>query len=141
MKTGTILTKNMRVLLVDDHPLTRNGIASILMAYNIKVVGEASNGLEAVEQARQLSPDIILMDIKMPHCNGLEATRLIKAEMPQIKIIILTACDDDEYLSEAIRSGAEGYLQKTFRDEELLTLLSEVANKERASLNEGHRKS
>lgn len=127
MKTGTILTKNMSVLLVDDHPLVRNSIASLLMANNIKVVGEASDGLEAVEKARQLNPDIILMDIKMPCCNGLEATRLIKAEMPRTKIIILTACDDDEYLSEAIRSGAEGNLQKIFRAEELLTLLSAVA--------------
>ncbi len=117
----------MRILLVDDHALVRNGIASLLMASNIDDVGEASDGLEALEKARQLKPDIILMDIKMPRCNGLEATRLIKAEMPQTKIIILTACDDDEYLSEAIRSGADGNLQKTFRDEELLTLLSAVA--------------
>ncbi len=120
----------MRVLLVDDHPLVRNGIASLLMANNIEVVGEASDGLEAREKARELKPDTILMDIKMPRCNGLEATRLIKTEMPRIKIIILTACDDDEYLFEAIKSGAEGYLLKTFRAEEFLTLLSEVANGE-----------
>jgi DNA-binding NarL/FixJ family response regulator len=81
----------MRVLLVDDHTLVRNGIASLLEANNIDVIGEAGDGLEALEKARQLNPDIILMDINMPRCNGLEATRLIKAEMPQIKIIILTA--------------------------------------------------
>ena len=131
----------MRVLLVDDHPLIRNSIASLLAAYNIKVVGEASDGLEAAEKARQLNPDIILMDIKMPRCNGLEATRLIKTETPQTKIIILTACDIDEYRSEAIKSGAIGYLLKPPRAKELLTLLSEVANKERASLDEGHRRS
>ena len=96
----------MRVLLVDDHALVRNGIASLLMANNIEVVGEASDGLEALEKARQLKPDIILMDIKMPRCNGLEATRLVKAEMPEIKIIILTVSDDDEDLFEAIKSGA-----------------------------------
>ncbi len=126
MKTAAILTKSMRVLLVDDHPLVRNSIASLLAAHNIEVVGEASDGLEAVEKARHLNPDIILMDINMPRCNGLEATRLIKTEMPQIKIIILTACYDDEYHSEAVRNGADGYLQKTFRDQELLTILSEV---------------
>ena len=70
----------MRVLLVDDHTLVRDGIASLLRASNIEVVGEASDGLEAMEKARQLKPDIILMDIKMPHCNGLEATRLIKVK-------------------------------------------------------------
>lgn len=129
----------MRVLLVDDHPLFRNSIASFLIANNIKVVGEASDGLEAVEKARQLKPDIIFMDIKMPRCNGLEATRLIKAEMPQIKIIILTVSDDDEYQCEAIKSGADGYLLKTFRNQELLTLLSEVAKEERISLGIGHR--
>ncbi len=98
------------------------------------MVVEASDRLEAVEKARQLNPDIILMDIKMPRCNGLEATRLIKAEMPQTRIIILTAWDDDEYHFEAIRSGADGNLQKPFRDEELFTLLSAVAKGERIYL-------
>jgi DNA-binding NarL/FixJ family response regulator len=116
----------MRVLLVDDHALVRNGIASLLKANDIDVVGEASDGLEALEKARQLKPDLILMDIMMPRCNGLEATRLIKAEMPEIKIIILTASDDDEALSEAVKSGAEGYLSKVFGAEKFLTLLSMV---------------
>ncbi len=129
----------MRVLVVDDHLLARNGIVSLLVANNIEVIGEASDGLEALEKTRQLMPDIILMDIKMPPCNGLEATRLIKTEMPQIKIIILTACDDDEYLFEAIKSGAEGYLSKMFRTEELLALLSKVTEGEGISLDEAHR--
>ncbi len=124
----------MRILLVDDHALVRNGIASLLMASNIEVVGEASDGLEALEKARELKPDIILMDIKMPRCNGLEATRLIKAEMPQIKIIILTVSDDDEDLFEAIKSGAEGYLLKDIRTEEFLSLLSGVVRGEAAVL-------
>ncbi len=122
----------MKVLLVDDHALVRNGIASLLMANNIDVVGEASDGLEALEKARQLKPDIILMDIKMPRCNGLEATRLIKAEMPEIKIIILTVSDDDEDLFEAIKSGAEGYLLKNIRAEEFLALLAGVVRNEAA---------
>ncbi len=131
----------MRVLVVDDNELVRNSVARLLMANNINVVGEANDGLEAMEKARQLNPDIILMDINMPRCNGLEAIRLIKAEMAYIKIIILTALDYGEGHLLAIKSGAEGYLSKMFRNKELLDLLSEVANKERASLDEGHRRS
>lgn len=122
----------MRVMLVDDHALVRNGISSLLMANNVDVVGEAGDGLEALEKARQLKPDIILMDIKMPRCNGLEATRLIKAEMPDIKIVILTVSDDDEDLFEAIKSGAEGYLLKDIKGEEFLSLLSGVTRGESA---------
>ncbi len=129
----------LRVLVVDDHPLARNGIASLLMANNIETIGEASDGLEALEKARRLKPDIILMDIRMPCCNGLEATRLIKAEMPQIKIIMLTVSDNDEDHFEAIKSGAEGYLMKNIRAEELLALLSKVTKGEGISLEEGHR--
>lgn len=122
----------MRVLLVDDHTLVRNGIASLLAANNIEVVGEASDGLEAVEKTRQLKPDIVLMDIKMPRYNGLAATRLIKAEMPQTKIVILTVSDDDEDLFEAIKSGAEGYLLKNIKAKEFLALLSGVVKGEAA---------
>lgn len=122
----------MRVLLVDDHTLVRNGIGSLLRARNIDVIGEAGDGLEALEKARQLRPDIILMDIKMPRCNGLEATRLIKAEMPQVKIIILTVSDDDDDLFEAIKSGAGGYLLKNIRAEEFLAFLSGVVRGEAA---------
>lgn len=119
-------------MLVDDHALVRNGIASLLAARHIEVVGEANDGLEALEKTRQFKPDLILMDIKMPRCNGLEATRLIKAEMPQIKIIILTVSDDEEDLFEAIKSGAEGYLLKNLRAEKFFDLLSGVARGEAA---------
>ncbi len=122
----------MRVLLVDDHDLVRNGLASLLKANNIEVVGEASDGLEALKKAHELKPDIILMDIKMPRCNGLEATRLIKAKVPHSKIIILTVSDDDEDLFEAIKSGAEGYLLKNIRAEEFLGRLSGAARGEAA---------
>lgn len=122
----------MRVLLVDDHTLVRNGVASLLAARDIDVVGEAADGLEALEKARELHPDLILMDIKMPGSNGLEATRLIKAEMPEIKIIILTVSDDDEDLFEAIKSGAEGYLLKNLRAEEFFELLAGVTRGEAA---------
>ncbi len=122
----------MRVLLVDDHALVRNGIASLLRTRNIDVIGEAGDGLEALEKARQLKPDIILMDIKMPSCSGLEATRLIKAEMPQTKIVILTVSDDDEDLFEAIKSGADGYLLKNIKAEEFFAFLSGVVKGEAA---------
>jgi DNA-binding NarL/FixJ family response regulator len=122
----------MRVLLVDDHNLVRNGIASLLTAHNIEVAGEASDGLEALQRARQISPDIILMDINMPHLNGLEATRLIKAEMPNIKVIILTVSEDEENLFEAIKSGAEGYLLKDIKTDEFLKLLNGVTMGEAA---------
>lgn len=116
----------MRVLIVDDHVLVRSGIASLLMANDIEVVGEASNGLEAVEKSRSLQPDIVLMDVKMPVCDGLQATRLIKAEMPQVKIVMVTAFDDDNDLFEAMKSGAAGYILKNIKAEEFLSLLSSV---------------
>ena len=116
----------MRVLIVDDHALVRSGIASLLTANDIEVVGEASDGLEAVEKTRRLRPDIILMDIKMPGCNGLQATKLIKAEMPQAKIVMVTAFDDDEDLFEAIKNGAVGYVLKNVKAEEFVSLLSSV---------------
>ncbi len=122
----------MRVMLVDDHALVRNGIGSLLISNNIDVVGEAGDGLEALEKVRQLKPDIILMDIRMPRCNGLEATRLIKAEMPDIKIVILTVSDDDKDLFEAIKNGADGYLLKDIKGEEFLSLLSGVTRGETA---------
>lgn len=122
----------MRVLLVDDQILVRDGFASLLMARNIEVVGEASDGLEALHKARELNPDIILMDVKMPRCNGLEATRLIKAEMPHIKIIVLTVSEDDEDLFNAIKSGAEGYVLKNIKAKEFYSLLSGVSKGEAA---------
>ncbi len=117
----------MRVLLADDHALFRAGIASLLQAWGLEVVGQAGNGLEALEQARRLRPDLILMDITMPGCNGLEATRLIKAELPEVKIVMVTVSDDDEDLFEAIKSGAEGYLLKDMSEEELSATLTGIA--------------
>jgi DNA-binding NarL/FixJ family response regulator len=106
----------MRVLLVDDHNLVRNGIASLLMAHNIEVAGEASDGLEALQKARQIRPDTILMDINMP----------------RLKIIILTVSEDEENLFEAIKSGAEGYLLKDIKADEFLKLLNGVTRGEAA---------
>jgi len=121
----------MRILLVDDHVLFRKGLATLLTSQDdFRVVGEAENGLEALEQARKLMPDLILMDIAMPVCDGLEATRRILAEMPYVKIVILTVAEDDQSLFEAIKSGAHGYLLKKLEPEELFELLRGVSRGE-----------
>ncbi len=117
----------MRLLLADDHALFRAGIASLLRAWGHEVVGEAGNGLEALELVRKLRPDLVLMDITMPECNGLEATRLIKAELPDTRIAIVTVSDHDEDLFEAIKSGAEGYLLKDMAEAELERTLNALA--------------
>ncbi len=117
----------MRVLLADDHALFRAGIASLLKAWGMETVGQAANGLEALAHARSLRPDLVLMDIGMSPCNGLEATRLIKAELPETKIVIVTVSDDDDDLFEAIKSGAEGYLLKDMSEEELGRTLTGIA--------------
>lgn len=126
----------MRVLLADDHELFRAGIGSLLAAWGHTVVGEARNGLEALEKARSLRPDIVLMDIQMPECNGLEATRLIKAEMPETKIVMVTVSHDDADLFEAIKSGAEGYLLKDMSEQDFNQVLNSVAEGE-AALSRG----
>ncbi len=102
----------MRVMLVDDRLLTRSGIASLLRARGYEVVAEASNGLEAIAIVEKVSPDLILMDIRMPEMGGLEATRLIKAQHPEMKIVMLTVSDDEQDLFEAVKSGADSYLLK-----------------------------
>ena len=117
----------MRVLLADDHALFRAGIASLLRAWGMEVVGQAGNGLEALELTRQLHPDLVLMDITMPDCDGLDATRLIKAELPETRIVVVTVFDDDEHLFEAIKSGAEGYLFKDTSEQEFERTLEAVA--------------
>ena len=116
----------MRVLLVDDHALFRAGLATLLKAWGLQVVAQAGNGEEAIAKAREFNPDLIFMDINMPSPNGLEATRAIKAESPDTKIIILTVSDDEEDLFEAIKSGAEGYLLKNLREEEFADLVRRI---------------
>lgn len=120
----------MKVLIVDDHALFRDGVASLLKAWRMEVVGQASDGLEALKEARRLRPDLILMDIKMPRCNGLEATRLIKAEMPETKIVMVTVSEEEEDLFEAIKSGAQGYVLKNMSGEEFGRVLTDIASGE-----------
>ena len=120
----------MRVLLVDDHPLFLEGLQNLLTARGIEVVGTASDGLEALEKARALRPDVILMDVQMPRCDGLAATRLIQAELPEIKIVMLTVSEEDEDLFEAIKSGASGYLLKSLDADKFFQLLSGLEQEE-----------
>jgi DNA-binding NarL/FixJ family response regulator len=118
----------MKVLLVDDNQLMLEGLQNLLEAHHIEVVGLAVDGLAAVKLSRELKPDVILMDIRMPGCDGLEATRLIKAEMPEGRIIILTTSNEDDILFEAIKSGASGYLLKSMGTDELVEALDQVRN-------------
>ncbi len=120
----------MRVLLVDDHSLFLEGLRNLLTARGVDVVGTARDGLDALEKARALRPEVILMDIQMPRCDGLSATRLIKAEMPEIKIVMLTMLATDQSLFEAIKSGAAGYLLKTLEAEHFFELLLGLAQGE-----------
>jgi two-component system NarL family response regulator len=114
----------VKVLLVDDHALFLEGLQNLLAGRGITVVGTAADGLEALAMARALLPDVILMDVRMPRCDGLAATRLVKAELPQIKIVMLTTSAEDEDLFEAIRSGASGYLLKSLNADALFQLLA-----------------
>jgi DNA-binding NarL/FixJ family response regulator len=102
----------LRVLLVDDHALFLEGLRNLLASEGIEVVGLARDGLEALSQARRLRPQVILMDIQMPNCDGVCATRLIKTELPECKVVMLTISEDEQDLFEAVKSGASGYLLK-----------------------------
>ena len=113
----------MRVLLVDDNRLMLEGLQNLLEAHDVHIAGTATDGLQAIEMARTLKPDVILMDIRMPRCDGLTATRRIKAEFPEMKMIILTTSCDDQDLFEAVKSGASGYLLKSINADTLIEAL------------------
>lgn len=122
----------MRVLLADDHALFRAGIASLLRAWGMEVVGQAANGDEAIALARRLKPELVLMDIGMSPCNGLEATRVVTAELPEVKVVVVTVSEDEHDLFEAIKSGAQGYLLKGMSEEELSATLESISTGEPA---------
>ena len=116
----------MKILLVDDHPLFLDGLQNLLATRGYEVVATAGNGREALTKVQEFKPDILLMDIFMPECDGLEATRLIKEVIPECKIIMLTSAEDDESLFEAIKSGASGYLLKSLKAVELFDMLASL---------------
>ena len=113
----------MRVLLVDDHRLMSDGVSNLLAAHGIEVLGVASDGVEAIALVQELSPDVILMDIRMPRCDGLSATRQIKAMHPEIKILMLTTSAEDQDLFESVKSGASGYLLKSISGDAFIEAL------------------
>lgn len=117
----------MRVLLADDHQLLVEGLINLLNAHGIEVVGAATDGCEAVQQALALDPDLVLMDLRMPACDGLTATRRIKAQRPAIKIVILTTSAEDHDLFAAIQSGASGYLLKSISGQAFIDALHGLA--------------
>lgn len=119
-----------RILLVDDHLLFRDGLAALLEGRGYEVVGKACNGFEALELARQLRPDLVLMEVHLPRLNGLDAARLFSAEAPDTRVIMLTVSDDDDDLFEAIRGGAQGYVLKNTDTETFFELLSGAARGE-----------
>ncbi|MCC6500000.1 MAG: response regulator transcription factor [Anaerolineales bacterium] len=113
-----------RVLLADDHALFREGLAGILGAQtDLEVIGEANDGLEALVKAKELKPDLILMDVQMPGVGGIEAVGQIKQVLPETIIVMLTVRGDDELLFEALKNGAQGYLLKEIRSQDLLEML------------------
>lgn len=117
----------MRILIADDHTLFRDGLRSLLSAEGHEVVAEAKNGREAVKLARELEPDLVLMDLSMPELDGIEATKQILAEMPGQKVLILTASESDATLFDAIKAGAQGYLIKNLEADEFFALLDRAS--------------
>ena len=118
----------VRVLVVDDHALFRRGIVTVLTNQEgINVVGEAVNGLEAIEKAEELAPDVIVMDLNMPQCSGLEATQALQARTPQVGILVLTVSENEADLFAAIKFGATGYILKNTEPEELVQAIYHIA--------------
>ena len=122
----------MRILIADDHALFRDGLRSLLAANGHEVVGEAKNGGDAVALAQELQPDLVLMDVQMPEVDGLEATRLLTTAMPDVKVVILTASEEETTLFDAIKAGAQGYLMKNLEAEEFFDLLDRAQRGEPA---------
>ena len=124
--------KKIKVLIADDHSIVRAGLSSILgFEDDITVVGEAANGLQAVERSKALKPDVVIMDLMMPHMNGAEATAQIAADDIGTKVIILTTYGSADDIGRAIEAGAAGALIKTVSNDELVSIIRRVANGER----------
>jgi DNA-binding NarL/FixJ family response regulator len=123
-----------RVLLVDDQPLVRAGVRAVLESAGIEVVAEAAEGAEALHRAREAKPDVVVMDLRMPRMDGVEATRLLRADpsLPGVRVLVLTTFDGDENVLHAVRAGADGFLSKTAEPDELIDAVERAARGEAA---------
>ena len=120
--------KKLRILLADDHRIVRDGLRLLIDNQpDMRVVGEAATGKEVLSQARELKPDLVVMDLSMPEMNGLQATQTLKAERPDLKVVALTAHEDETYLSQLCKAGASGYVLKRSAGEELIRAIGTVA--------------
>lgn len=130
-QTSMRRARSARVLIADDHDLVRDGYHRMLdREPDLEVVGEASNGREAIELCRELRPDLVLMDVRMPEMDGLEATRKIKAELPATSVLVVTTYDNPDYLLEAIEAGAAGYVLKDAPKKQLINAVRRTLNGE-----------
>jgi DNA-binding NarL/FixJ family response regulator len=117
----------IRVLIADDQRVVREGLSMVLgLMKDVEVVGAAADGAEAVALVQQVRPDVVLMDLRMPRCDGVEATRRLRAEAPQVKVVVLTTYSDDRSVLEALRAGARGYLTKDAGGEQIYEALRQV---------------
>ena len=127
------MTAPIRVLIADDQRVVREGLSMVLgLLHDVEVVGAASDGAEAVSLAEELGPDIVLMDLRMPRCDGVEATRLLRERRPQTKVVVLTTYADDHSVLEALRAGARGYLTKDAGGAEIRHALQQVLDDQAA---------
>ena len=118
----------IRILLVDDHPIVRQGLKTLLEGHSDwEVIGEASDGAEALEKAKDLSPDVMVLDITMPRMNGLEACRLLRKRAPQLEILFVTQHDSPQMMREALEAGARGYVVKSNAARDLLEAVEAVS--------------
>jgi two-component system nitrate/nitrite response regulator NarL len=125
------MKNRIKLLLVDDHPVVRRGISSCLARQErLSIVGEAADGVEAVRKAKELSPDIVLMDIDMPHMDGLAVTEVLRKELPGVKVLILSMHSNTDYVLRIIQSGAKGYILKEASPEELVRAIETVESGE-----------
>ncbi|MCP5095646.1 MAG: response regulator transcription factor [Chloroflexi bacterium] len=121
------MSEEIKLLIVDDHPVFRGGLIDVMdLAPNVKVVGEAADGEVAIELAYEVNPDVILMDINLPTINGLQVTRKIKAQLPDVKVIMITGYDDAEQVFHALRAGASAYCPKDITPEALISIINAV---------------
>lgn len=120
-------SRRIRILLVDDHPVVRQGLRKILSTFEeIAIEGEAASGREAIEMAREIRPDVVVMDISMPEMSGIEATSILRREIPEVKVLALSMHENASYVKQALRAGARGYILKDSAPKDLVDAISNV---------------